>query len=102
LDSGLVFGWLLRLFLLAFGAAAIGGLAIKRLVVAWLCGATVPILYDLLQAVRDTGFAEPPANTHFWSHDFPLICAIGFLATTPGAIIGAFLGRLVRKATRGS
>jgi hypothetical protein len=87
-----MFDWLLKLFVFALGAAAIGGIVSRHRIVAWLCGATLPILYELFQAVRDTGFAEPPENSHFWSHDFPLICAIGFLATMPGAFIGTLFG----------
>ena len=95
-----MYAWLPRLFVFALSVSTIGRIAIKRRSVAWLCGAMLPIVYELAQAVRETGFAEPPQNSQFWFHDFPFLCALGLLATMPGAVAGTLIGGLARKIAR--
>lgn len=100
MDSGLMYAWLPKLFVFALGLSIIGRIVVRRRSGAWLSGAMLPILYELARAVRETGFAEPSQNSQFWSHDMPLLCAIGLLATMPGALVGTIIGGVARKGTR--
>ena len=92
MDSGLVFIWLPKLFIISLAVGMVVRVLVRPWAVGLLSGAISPIAYDVLQV------SGAPASSHFWLHDLPLLSAFALLATVPGAIIGVILGRFLYKS----
>jgi hypothetical protein len=99
LDSGLMFAWLPKLFVFGLTAAALVRVFVSSRIVAWVCGAILPVLCDVAKAAWSEG-APPSDHPHFWFPDLAMIYGMGLLATTSGAFFGTWIGGWIRRITR--